>query len=44
MARLKAIIKKLQSGQAVTAEEVNKEEAVEEAPMIEDDGKVYDGY
>jgi hypothetical protein len=42
---LKAIIKKLQSGQAVAVEEINKEEAVEDAPVeVADDGKVYDGY
>lgn len=44
MARLKAIIRKLQQGQAVSVEEINKEEAVEDVPVIEDDGKVYDGY
>ena len=45
MARLKAIIKRLQSGQAVALDELDKTEAVEDAPVEKaDDGKGYDGY
>jgi hypothetical protein len=43
VARLKAIIKRLQSGQAVAVEEVAPVEDQEEPPPAED-GKVYDGY
>jgi hypothetical protein len=43
VARLKAIIKRLQSGQAVPVEEVAPVEDQEEPPPVEDN-KVYDGY
>lgn len=41
VARLKQIIKRLQAGQAVTDLE---EQPAEPEPVIEDDGKIYDGY
>ena len=41
--RLKAIIKKLQAGQPI-ADLDDQPEPEPEPPVIEDDGKVYDGY
>ncbi len=43
MARLKQIIKRLQSGQAI-ADLEPQEPVIEEGPPPDDDGKVYDGY
>lgn len=47
VARLKAIIRRLQSGQQVAAEDIEGAQAPAEedpGPPPEDDGKVYDGY
>lgn len=43
VARLKAIIRRLQAGQP-TADLEEPEPPAEPEPVIEDDGKVYDGY
>lgn len=43
VARLKAIIKRLQGGQGI-ADLIEPEPPAGEEPVIEDDGKVYDGY
>lgn len=44
VARLKAIIKRLQSGQTIADLEPAEQPVEEMPPIAEDDGKVYDGY